>query len=112
MNWRNNHQRYGYLSIGLHWLILAVYACIELRELFPKHSDPRNALQTWHFMLGAAGQPIPFFALELPALVNENRELTRSIKKLHASVGEPGDFRMALHAVALFHHYLIQRQRA
>ena len=42
--------------MGFHWLMLlllaAVYGCIELRELFPKGSDPREALKTWHFMLG------------------------------------------------------------
>lgn len=56
MNWRNSTERYGALSIGLHWLMLlllaAVYACIELREFFPKGSDPREALKAWHFMLG------------------------------------------------------------
>lgn len=48
--------RYGRLTIALHWLMLlllaAVYACIELRELFPRGSDPRNLLKAWHFMLG------------------------------------------------------------
>lgn len=48
--------RYGKLTIALHWFMLAllaaVYACIELRELFPRGSDPRNLLKTWHFMLG------------------------------------------------------------
>jgi cytochrome b561 len=48
--------RYSTASITLHWLmfllIVAVYATIELRELFPKGSDPRNLLKTWHFMLG------------------------------------------------------------
>ncbi|MDO9164100.1 MAG: cytochrome b [Methylococcaceae bacterium] len=56
MQLRNNTERYGLLSIGLHWLMLllliAVYACIELREFFPKGSEPREALKTWHFMLG------------------------------------------------------------
>lgn len=56
MNWRNTMERYGSLSIGLHWLMLlllaAVYACIESHEFFPKGSDPREALKTWHFMLG------------------------------------------------------------
>ena len=51
-----NPEKYGKLSIGLHWLMLillvAVYACIELRELYPKGSDPREAFKTWHFMLG------------------------------------------------------------
>jgi len=56
MQLRNNTERYGLLSIGLHWLMLllfiAVYACIELREFFPKGSEPREALKAWHFMLG------------------------------------------------------------
>ncbi|HOG04075.1 MAG TPA: cytochrome b/b6 domain-containing protein, partial [Accumulibacter sp.] len=56
MNGRNGTQRYGSLSIGLHWMMMllfvAVYACIELRGYFPKGSDPREALKTWHFMLG------------------------------------------------------------
>ena len=48
--------RYGGLSIALHWvtvlLFIAVYATIELRELFPKASPPREALKQLHFMLG------------------------------------------------------------
>jgi len=51
-----NNERYRSLSMTLHWLmffmIVAVYACIELRELYPKGSDPREALKTWHFTLG------------------------------------------------------------
>ena len=49
-------EKYHPVSITLHWLMLllivAVYACIELRELYPKGSDPREALKQWHFMLG------------------------------------------------------------
>ena len=56
MSWRNNSDRYGSVSIGLHWLmfllLVAVYACIELRDVFPKGSDLRATLKTWHFMLG------------------------------------------------------------
>ena len=55
---RNPASRYGSLSIGLHWVMLlllaAVYACIELRGNFPKGSDIREGLKTWHFMLGLA----------------------------------------------------------
>lgn len=51
---RTDH--YGSLAIGLHWLmfamLLAVYACIELRELYPRGSEPREALKAWHFSLG------------------------------------------------------------
>ena len=47
---------YSRLSIALHWLMLillaAVYACIELRENYPRGSDIREGLKTWHFMLG------------------------------------------------------------
>ena len=49
-------QRYGAATIALHWLMLlllvAVYATIELHEVFPRGSGPRAALKTWHFMLG------------------------------------------------------------
>lgn len=48
--------RYSNASIILHWLmlllIIAVYAAIEFREIFPKGSGPRDALKMWHFMLG------------------------------------------------------------
>jgi cytochrome b561 len=56
MNWRNTTERYGSMSIGLHWLMLlllaAVYAAMELRGIFPKGSDARSAMKTWHYMLG------------------------------------------------------------
>lgn len=56
MSWKSNSERYGSISIGLHWLMLlllaCVYSCIELRVLFPKDSDPREALKMWHYMLG------------------------------------------------------------
>jgi len=36
----------------MHWLmfllLVAVYACIELREFYPKGSDPRKAFKTLH----------------------------------------------------------------
>jgi cytochrome b561 len=54
--WKNTTSRYGALSRGLHWLMLllfvAVYASIELREVFEKGSEARDALKAWHFMLG------------------------------------------------------------
>ena len=52
------HRKTGFsrFSIALHWLMLvllaAVYACIELRELWPRGSDIREGLKSWHFMLG------------------------------------------------------------
>jgi superoxide oxidase len=48
--------RYPALSIFLHWAMLLLitggYACILLRENFPRGSDLREGLKTWHFMLG------------------------------------------------------------
>ncbi len=168
--WRNGVHRYGSLSIALHWLMLlllvAVYACIELRELFPKGSDTREALKTWHFMLGlsvfalvwlrlavhwsgavpgivpepsrwmkrsgtlmhvalyalmiglpllgwlllsASGKPVPFFGLELPALVGKNKELADLFKEIHETGATVGYFLVGLHAAAaLFHHYVVR----
>lgn len=162
--------RYSTLSIALHWLMLllfiAVYACIELRELYPKGSDPREALKAWHFMLGlsmlalvtvriygrltsatppitpepaawqtfvaklvhlalygimigmpllgwvllsAAGKPIPFFGVELPALVAENKALAKSLKDLHETIGVFGYYLIGLHAAAaVFHHHVLK----
>ncbi|MDO8925934.1 MAG: cytochrome b [Sideroxyarcus sp.] len=170
MNWKNTNTRYGSPTIGIHWLMLllfvAVYGTIELRELFEKGSDPREALKTWHFMLGmlvfaliwlrlaarfsgptpvirpappriqeisgkllhlalyvlmigmpltgwlllsAAGKPIPFFGLELPALIGENKDLAGQIKELHEVVGKMGYFLIGLHAVAALYHHFIKR---
>lgn len=56
MTLRNTQLRYGSVAIGLHWLMLlvliGVYACVNLSDLYPKGSGPREALKTWHFMLG------------------------------------------------------------
>lgn len=49
-------RRYNTLSISLHWLtvllFVAVYATIEIREVFPKGSDLRSAMKWWHTSLG------------------------------------------------------------
>lgn len=168
MIWKNTTNRYGALSTGLHWLMLlllvAVYATIELRELYPKGSDLREALKVWHYMLGlsvfvlvcirvfarlsgptppitpepapwqtlsaklvhvalyalmigmpllgwlmlsASGKPVPFFGLELPALISKNKDLAESIKEIHSTIGTAGYFLVGIHAAAaLFHHYV------
>jgi cytochrome b561 len=45
-----NQQRHATLSIILHWvmflMLVAVYSCIELREFYPKGSEPRELLKT------------------------------------------------------------------
>jgi cytochrome b561 len=58
-------------------------------------------------MLSAAGKPIPFFGLELPALIGENKDLAEQFEELHEIVGTTGYFLIGLHTVAaLYHHYI------
>lgn len=56
MSLLNTQERYGNLSIALHWLMLllfvGLYACIELKGFFPKGGEIREGLKQWHFMLG------------------------------------------------------------
>ena len=170
MSWKNAASRYGSLSIGIHWLMVllfvAVYGTMELHDLFEKGSDTREAMKTWHFMLGmlvfvlvwlrlaarlsgptpaiqpelpslqqlsskllhlalyalmigmpligwlilsAAGKPIPFFGLELPALIGENKDLAEQFEELHEVIGTTGYFLIGLHTVAaLYHHYIVR----
>ena len=68
----NTEQRYGSLSIALHWLMLllivAVYACMELHGYFPKGSALRAGLKTWHFILGLTVLVLVVFRLLLRSL--------------------------------------------
>jgi len=62
---------------------------------------------TGWLMLSAAGNPIPFFGLELPALIGENKDLAEQFEELHEIVGTTGYFLIGLHTVAaLYHHYI------
>ena len=68
-------------------------------------------------MLSAAGKPIPFFGLALPALMAPDEALAKQIKAVHALAGNIGYGLIGLHvAAALFHHRvlkdrLLQRMR-
>lgn len=63
-------------------------------------------LMGW-LLLSAAGKPIPFFGLELPALIGPDKALAGQLKQAHELVGELGYFLIGAHAVAaLFHHYI------
>jgi len=170
MSLKNTTDRYSSLSILMHWLMLAlliaVYACIELREFYPKGSDLREGLKTWHFMLGlsvfalvfvrlairlvtpsprislrtpawqrrlaslmhvalylfliampllgwlvlsAKGRVIPFFGLELPALIGPDKALAGSIEEIHETIGTIGYYLIGAHALAaLYHHYFMR----
>jgi cytochrome b561 len=60
-------------------------------------------------LLSAEGKPIPFFGLQLPALISENEPLAKLIKEIHKAGGTIGYFLIGLHAAAaLFHHYVMR----
>jgi len=168
MSWKSTRARYGALSISFHWLMLllivAVYATMDLKSLSPKGSPTREAMATWHYMLGlsvfvlvwirllvrftgpmpviepplpawqallakgmhwalyalmislpllgwltlsAKGTPVPFFGLELPALVGKSEDLAKWFKDIHETTATVGYFLVGLHAAAaLYHHYV------
>ena len=170
MKMKTPDHRYHALLIGAHWLtlalLIAVYGLIELREFYPKGSDARELMKTWHFMLGlsvfalvlvrlplrlalhappitpappawqqrlaaamhvalyglllvlpllgwltlsAKGRPVPFFGLELPALLAPDKALAENLEDLHELIGELGYWLIGLHAAAaLYHHYLVR----
>jgi cytochrome b561 len=68
--WRHGEDRFSGWTIALHWvtllLLAAAYACIELRELFERGSDPRELLKALHYSLGLA--VLAVLALRIAAL--------------------------------------------
>ncbi len=57
--------------------------------------------------LSAADKPIPFFGLELPALVAPNPDRAGQLKELHEVLAQAGYWLIGLHAAAaLFHQYV------
>lgn len=53
---KNSEHHYAPAVRALHWLfvllLIAVYASIELRVIYPRGSDPREGIKALHFMLG------------------------------------------------------------
>lgn len=59
--------------------------------------------------LSAAGKPIPFFGLELPAVMAPNKTWAHDIKELHETLGVVGYWLIGIHvAAALGHHYVMK----
>ena len=117
------HFMFGLLIFCLVWLRLAMRVTYPAPRIEPA-PPPWQALAAkavhvmlyvlmigmplagW-LMLSAAGKPIPFFGLELPALIGKNKELAGQIKEVHELVGTIGYYLIGLHAAAaLFHHYI------
>ncbi|QBG37190.1 cytochrome b [Litorilituus sediminis] len=58
-------------------------------------------------ILSGEGKVIPFFGLELPALIDVNKPLAEAIEEFHETLGEIGYYLIGLHAIAaLIHHYI------
>lgn len=56
--------------------------------------------------VSAAGKPVLFFGMELPALLSPDKGLSKSLESLHETLGELGYWLIGLHAAAaLLHHY-------
>jgi cytochrome b561 len=59
--------------------------------------------------LSAFGKPIPFFGLELPALMAPDKALGRNIMEVHELGGNLAYFLIGGHALAaLYHHYFMK----
>lgn len=58
MKLTNARNGYGTVSLALHWvmllLLVAVYATMELKSIYPRGSAGRAGIMGWHYMLGLA----------------------------------------------------------
>ncbi len=60
-------------------------------------------------ILSAEGKVIPFWGLELPALLAPNEELAGSFEDLHKLLAEAGYALIGLHALAaIYHHHIVK----
>ncbi|MCX7257398.1 MAG: cytochrome b [Polaromonas sp.] len=122
-NMKSLHFMLGLLMFALVWLRLAMRIKHPAPSIQPTPPASQEMLAKlahvalyalmigmplagW-LLLSAAGKPIPFFGLELPALIGKNKELAGQIKEVHEFVGTLGYFLIGAHAAAaLFHHYI------
>ncbi len=121
---------------SLHFLFGLLVLCLVVLRLFARRFSPQppapsisgfsqllhRASQVGHlalyvFMVGmplmgwmvlsAAGKPIPFFGLELPALIAPDHALAKQLKALHETAGSVGYVLIGLHVVAAFFHQFV-----
>jgi cytochrome b561 len=77
----NTRNGFGLVSIAFHWLtlllLIAVYATMEFKDIYPKASPGREAIMMWHYMLGLTVFGITFLRIaarlagERPQIVPE-----------------------------------------
>jgi len=60
-------------------------------------------------ILSGEGKTIPFYGMELPALIAKNKELAENVEDIHKTIAEVGYYLLGLHTLAaLYHHYLVK----
>lgn len=60
-------------------------------------------------ILSGEGKAIPFFGLELPALIGPNKDLAKQVEEIHELGGTIGYWLIGFHALAaLFHHHVLK----
>ncbi|CAN1511424.1 CybB Cytochrome B561 [Burkholderiaceae bacterium] len=57
--------------------------------------------------LSAAGKPIPFFGLVMPALIGPDETLSKQLKSLHETAGSFGYILIGVHVLAAFFHQFV-----
>lgn len=112
-------------------LLVFTLVCVRLYlrsvQITPKITPPLSNMQAWAaqtahlvlyvfmiampifgwFVLSAKGKVIPFFGLELPALIAYDKPLGKVLEGWHKEIGSWGYYLIAFHAVAaLMHHYI------
>jgi cytochrome b561 len=92
MNFKNTSQRYGAFSIAMHWLmfllIAVTFASIELRELFDKGTELRDAFKSFHFMLGLSVlalvslRLVMYIVQQTPEIMPQPRVIPQKLAKI------------------------------
>jgi cytochrome b561 len=117
------HYMLGLSVFGLAWLRLLVRATGATPQIEPPPAAWEARLAgivhalLYVLMIGlpvlgwltlsAKGEAIPFFGVELPALVGVDKDMARTWKDIHETGATIGYFLIGLHAAAaLFHHYV------